>query len=86
MSCPGKHCGPAPSRELVDSEICPLCLLVTFDKDFGALVFQLGMKASHGIVLFRIAQASVPVICSSQRFLTWGRAQNRANCCFDGFS
>lgn len=29
-------------------------LLVTFDKDFGGLVFQQGQRASCGVVLFRI--------------------------------
>jgi predicted nuclease of predicted toxin-antitoxin system len=33
-------------------------LLVTFDKDFGQLVFRRGAKASHGIILFRISQPS----------------------------
>lgn len=33
-------------------------LLITFDKDFGELVFRLGRDASCGIVLFRIAAAS----------------------------
>jgi predicted nuclease of predicted toxin-antitoxin system len=33
-------------------------LLITFDKDFGELVFRRGAKASHGIVLFRIPQPS----------------------------
>jgi predicted nuclease of predicted toxin-antitoxin system len=30
-------------------------LLITFDKDFGELVFRRGATASHGIVLFRIS-------------------------------
>jgi predicted nuclease of predicted toxin-antitoxin system len=29
-------------------------LLLTFDKDFGALVFRRGANASNGIVLFRV--------------------------------
>jgi len=29
-------------------------ILLTFDKDFGALVFRRGAKASRGIVLFRV--------------------------------
>jgi len=29
-------------------------LLITFDKDFGELVFARGKDASHGVVLFRI--------------------------------
>jgi predicted nuclease of predicted toxin-antitoxin system len=33
-------------------------LLITFDKDFGELVFRHGVKASHGIVLLRIAQTT----------------------------
>src|SRR5207249_7013894 len=33
-------------------------LLITFDKDFGELVFRRGAKASRGIVLFRISQPS----------------------------
>ncbi len=37
-------------------------LLITFDKDFGELVFRHGSKASHGIVLFRIAQPSAGAV------------------------
>lgn len=33
-------------------------LLLTFDKDFGALVFQRGGGVSVGIVLFRIGMRS----------------------------
>jgi len=33
-------------------------LLLTFDKDFGQLVFHRGARASHGIILFRISQTS----------------------------
>src|ERR1700722_4474752 len=33
-------------------------LLITFDKDFGQLVFQRGAQASHGVILFRISQSS----------------------------
>jgi predicted nuclease of predicted toxin-antitoxin system len=31
-------------------------LLITFDKDFGELVFQRGAKASRGVILLRIFQ------------------------------
>lgn len=34
-------------------------MLLTFDKDFGALVFALGAEASPGVVLFRF-QFTVP--------------------------
>jgi predicted nuclease of predicted toxin-antitoxin system len=37
-------------------------LLVTFDKDFGELVFRRGAKASQGVVLFRIAQPSATAV------------------------
>jgi predicted nuclease of predicted toxin-antitoxin system len=33
-------------------------LLITFDKDFGELVFRAGLASSSGIVLFRIAAKS----------------------------
>ena len=33
-------------------------VLVTFDKDFGELVFRSGLSASSGVVLFRIAVPS----------------------------
>jgi hypothetical protein len=33
-------------------------LLITFDKDFGELVFWRGAQASRGIVLFRNSQPS----------------------------
>jgi predicted nuclease of predicted toxin-antitoxin system len=39
-------------------------LLITFDKDFGELVFRRGAKASLGIVLFRIAQPSASVVAA----------------------
>ena len=37
-------------------------LLTTFDKDFGELVFRRGAKASHGIVLFRIARPTAAAL------------------------
>ena len=37
-------------------------LLLTFDKDFGALVFKRGSAASAGIVLFRISQPSATAV------------------------
>lgn len=39
-------------------------LLLTFDKDFGALVFQRGRRASAGIVLFRISLPSATAVAS----------------------
>lgn len=40
-------------------------LLLTFDKDFGALVYHRGRSASAGIVLFRIARPSAAAIAKS---------------------
>ena len=37
-------------------------LLITFDKDFGELVFRRGAKASQGVVLFRISQPSAAAV------------------------
>jgi predicted nuclease of predicted toxin-antitoxin system len=37
-------------------------LLLTFDKDFGGLVYQRGAAASKGIILFRIPQRSAMVV------------------------
>lgn len=39
-------------------------LLITFDKDFGELVFRHGAKASQGVVLFRIAQPSATAVAA----------------------
>jgi predicted nuclease of predicted toxin-antitoxin system len=36
-------------------------LLITFDKDFGELVFRRGARASPGVILFRISQPSAAV-------------------------
>ncbi len=33
-------------------------VLLTFDKDFGSLVFQRGAEASRGVVLFRVVTTS----------------------------
>jgi predicted nuclease of predicted toxin-antitoxin system len=37
-------------------------LLLTFDKDFGQLVFHHGAQASHGVILFRISQISSAIV------------------------
>jgi predicted nuclease of predicted toxin-antitoxin system len=37
-------------------------LMIIFDKDFGDLVFHQGARASHGIVLFRIAQPASAIV------------------------
>ncbi|MEI6072112.1 MAG: DUF5615 family PIN-like protein [Verrucomicrobiae bacterium] len=37
-------------------------LLLTFDKDFGDLVYRQGADASSGIILFRISQPSATAV------------------------
>lgn len=39
-------------------------LLITFDKDFGELVFAKGQTASQGVVLFRISMPSPGVVAA----------------------
>lgn len=39
-------------------------LLITFDKDFGELVFRKGATASDGVVLFRLGQPSAQAVAS----------------------
>lgn len=46
-----------------DEEVSALCadqqrILLTFDKDFGELVFRRGLPAGSGVVLFRITPSS----------------------------
>lgn len=40
-------------------------LLLTFDKDFGALVYERGKAASAGIILFRISQPSAGAVATA---------------------
>ena len=74
------HPAPAPERHDVlwirearpgipDPDVLALAhaesrLLITFDKDFGELVFRSGAKASHGIILFRIPQPSASAVAA----------------------
>jgi len=39
-------------------------LLITFDKDFGELVFRRGANTAHGVVLFRIPQPSASAVAT----------------------
>lgn len=46
-----------------DEEVAALCaegqrILLTFDKDFGELVFRRGLSAGSGVVLFRLIPES----------------------------
>ncbi len=59
-SMPGAADDVVLARALVDGR-----LLLTFDKDFGTLVFGRGQTASTGIVLFRISQPSAQAVATS---------------------
>jgi len=53
----------ADARGSTDRDVLALAVadervLVTFDKDFGELVFRVGLPASCGVVLFRIMSSS----------------------------
>jgi predicted nuclease of predicted toxin-antitoxin system len=44
----------AADRQLLDLAVQESRLLVTFDKDFGELVFRQGLSAPCGVILFRL--------------------------------
>ena len=50
--------GGATDEEVLAHAISESRVLLTFDKDFGELVFQLGLPATCGIILFRIPTKS----------------------------
>jgi predicted nuclease of predicted toxin-antitoxin system len=52
-AAPGSSDAEVLARALAEDR-----LLITFDKDFGELVFRRGAGASHGIILFRISKPS----------------------------
>jgi predicted nuclease of predicted toxin-antitoxin system len=56
--------------DISDEEVAALCsesqrVLLTFDKDFGELVFRRGLSAGSGVVLFRLIPESVIYLISS---------------------
>jgi predicted nuclease of predicted toxin-antitoxin system len=48
----------AADESVIEQAMAEQRLLLTFDKDFGELVFLRGKKAAAGIILFRIAHPS----------------------------
>ena len=48
----------APDDEVLERATSESRILITFDKDFGALAFRSGLAAPSGIVLFRIPATS----------------------------
>lgn len=59
-SMPGAADNAVLARALAEGR-----LLLTFDKDFGTLVFGRGHTASSGIVLFRISQPSAAAVAAT---------------------
>lgn len=55
----------APDEMVLARALSEGRILLTFDKDFGTLVFRMGQRASHGIVLFRIAQPSAEAVAET---------------------
>ncbi len=54
-------------------------LLLTFDKDFGELVFNRGVGVSLGIILFRIAQPSALVVAERVAAILASRSDWQGN-------
>lgn len=52
------HMAGASDRDILARAVSEERLLVTFDKDFGELVYRQGRDASCGVVLFRITTRS----------------------------
>ena len=55
----------APDELVLARALAENRLLLTFDKDFGDLVFRRGREASTGIVLFRINQPSGAAVAAA---------------------
>ena len=48
----------ASDREVLDMAVAENRILLTFDRDFGMLVYRAGVEAPSGVVLFRFVPAS----------------------------
>jgi len=64
----------ASDKEVVRRAAAEGRLLITFDKDFGALAFRSGLAAPAGIVLFRIAATSPPFVARTSVAVIGGRS------------
>lgn len=49
-------------REVLQRALSEGRILITFDKDFGALVYAEGVQAACGIILFRLPQPSASAV------------------------
>jgi len=69
-----------------DEEVAALCaeqrrILLTFDKDFGQLVFRRGLPAGSGVVLFRITPESPEEAADVALALVASRSDLRGSFC-----
>ncbi len=55
----------ATDEQVIDRAAKEDRLLLTFDKDFGELVFHRGKTAAHGVILFRISQPSAAAVAET---------------------
>jgi len=69
-----------------DEEVAALCagqerILMTFDKDFGELVFRRGLPAGSGVVMFRITPESPAEAAEVALALVESQPDLRGNFC-----
>lgn len=60
--------------EVIRRAVAESRILITFDKDFGELVFRGGVPASCGVILFRIPVSSPTVVARTAVTVLEGRA------------
>jgi predicted nuclease of predicted toxin-antitoxin system len=51
--------------EVIRRAVAESRILITFDKDFGELVFRVGVSASCGVILFRIPVSSPTILAQT---------------------
>jgi len=72
-----------------DEEVAALCsesqrILLTFDKDFGELVFRRGLPAGSGVVLFRFIAESPEHVADAALALLQSQPDIRGTFCVIG--
>lgn len=64
----------ASDRKVIRRAAAEGRLLITFDKDFGALAFRSQLAAPAGIILFRVAASSPSSVAQTSVALIGGRS------------